>query len=154
MYSYFAARWSAAFYAIITVMMFVSCFYAVPLHLSNGEMFALMIAYLVGHVAIYHWVDNVCFRMWLRAQEHDTNHQKHLALYNRVRAQIDSLGWAVTLINGCIVAGFICQIATGVGNVVLLTGIVSLVGCGYLANCVVEHKEKWFRQQDQKISMA
>lgn len=45
-------------------------------------------------------------------------------------------------------------IATGVGNVVLLTGIVSLVGCGYLANCVVEHKEKWFRQQDQKISMA
>ena len=80
MYSYFAARWSAAFYAIITVMMFVSCFYAVPLHLSNGEMFALMIAYLVGHVAIYHWVDNVCFQMWLCAPEHDTNHQKHLAL--------------------------------------------------------------------------
>lgn len=152
MYSYFAAQRSTLFYAIITVMMFVSCFYTIPLHVNEVEMLALMTVYLVGHVAIYHWVDTTCYRMWLNASEYITNHRKHLVLYDRVRTQVDSLGWAVTLINGCIVAGIVCQIAVGVGNVVLLTGIVSLVGCGYLASCVVEHKEKWFHNQDQKLN--
>lgn len=154
MYSYFAARRSTLFYAIITVMMFVSCFYTIPLHIGDVGMFFLMIVYLVCHVAIYHWVDTTCYRMWLNASEHITNHQKHLASYDRVRTQVDSLGWAVTLINGCIVAGIVCQIAVGVGNVVLLTGIASLIGCGYLAVCVVEHKEKWFRSQDQKLNVV
>ena len=154
MYSYFVARWSAVFYAIITAMVFVSCFYTVPINLSDVEMLAVMIGYLAGHVVIYHWVDNACFQMWLCAPEHDTNHQKHLALYSRVRAQIDSLGWAVTLINGCIAAGFICQVAVGVGNAVIFAGIISVVGCGYVASCVMEYREKWFRRQDQKINMV
>lgn len=145
MYGYYIARWAPLVYFVLALLMLVSCFFSVPMSLTSFEMFLLMGVYLVGYVAVYHWVDTQCYRMWLSAPEHRNDRQKHLSLYDRVRTQIDSLGWAIMIINSCIVAGVICQISIGVGNVVLIAGVVCFAGCWYVARCVVHHKEKWFR---------
>lgn len=148
MYNINIAKWSHLLYAVIAAFVFCSCFYTIPVSLTELEMGIIALVYLVIHVALYQWVDTNCYRAWYAASEQTINHTEHTNMLNRVRHQVDSMGWAITLIDSALIAGVICQMSIGVGNAIVVTGLFSIIGCSFIASNVVHYIQTWIKSEE------